>query len=327
MASTGKAGYREMMLAGVDQFARTPDTLKALIRRLYFGGAAFWDPCPANPTFDGLAVPWGRHPRVYVNPPFNQMKLWAAKAVEEKPHCHTVVLLPTRTSTLYLATLMLPNAASVVLWLNRIAFPPHKSAIPVPIMTVEFGGAGKALQGFQHLHVRPVAFDHWDLRQLAKTPADHPFKRVLLPAVRKKYGPLQSTQLVSDGRTPKFAPTGTSYVTVVFGPKVSLTAAAEHCRAHPQAVVVLLMMPQFNATYFQQASPLVREVVFVAPSLGFGPDNQRSFLGSVLVVLSARRVTFKRVTAKCPKLYLATWKDGGVLGDLGHSSLSDQRNR
>ena len=56
-----------------------------------------FDPCPSNPTFDGLNIEWGK--RNFVNPPYgNQTKLWLKKGVEEwKKGKLVVFLIPSRT--------------------------------------------------------------------------------------------------------------------------------------------------------------------------------------------------------------------------------------
>lgn len=57
-----------------------------------------FDPCPPNPTFDGLQIDWGRVN--FVNPPYRQLKEWCAKAYAEHLKGKTVVLLiPSRTDT------------------------------------------------------------------------------------------------------------------------------------------------------------------------------------------------------------------------------------
>ena len=57
------------------------------------------DPCPVNPTFDGLAMEWTGS--VYVNPPYGrQISRWIKKGYESSLHGALVVmLLPSRTDT------------------------------------------------------------------------------------------------------------------------------------------------------------------------------------------------------------------------------------
>ena len=51
------------------------------------------DPCPVNPTFDGLHIKWSGS--VFVNPPYSEVEKWVAKAVNEicEGNVETVVFL------------------------------------------------------------------------------------------------------------------------------------------------------------------------------------------------------------------------------------------
>ena len=57
-----------------------------------------FDPCPTNPSFDGLKIEWKE--RNFVNPPYNSQKDWILKAIEEsKKGKLSVLLIPARTDT------------------------------------------------------------------------------------------------------------------------------------------------------------------------------------------------------------------------------------
>ncbi len=57
-----------------------------------------FDPCPVNPTFDGLKIDWGK--RNYVNPPYSQLAKWVEKAyIETSKGKVVVMLIPSRTDT------------------------------------------------------------------------------------------------------------------------------------------------------------------------------------------------------------------------------------
>ena len=60
----------------------------------------FFDPCPKNPTFNGLQIEWG--PVNFVNPPYSEIAKWAEKCEIEWKKGRTVILLiPPRTCTRY----------------------------------------------------------------------------------------------------------------------------------------------------------------------------------------------------------------------------------
>lgn len=58
-----------------------------------------FDPCPHNPTFDGLTVAWGESN--FVNPPYGrEIGKWLEKGAQEASLGKTVVfLIPSRTDT------------------------------------------------------------------------------------------------------------------------------------------------------------------------------------------------------------------------------------
>lgn len=81
-----------------------------------------FDPCPCNPTFDGLAVDWGKSN--FVNPPYNRVDKpkFITKAYEEWCKGKTCVLLiPAATGTKQFHELILPNA-EVRFLRGRVAF-------------------------------------------------------------------------------------------------------------------------------------------------------------------------------------------------------------
>ncbi len=54
------------------------------------------DPCPLVYSVDGLSMDWNGH-RVFLNPPYNNIKPWLDKAYISD--CLCVALLPARTGT------------------------------------------------------------------------------------------------------------------------------------------------------------------------------------------------------------------------------------
>lgn len=50
-----------------------------------------FDPCPSNPTFDGLSIDW-KSP-AFVNPPYSSPLQWIKKAIEQAEKGVSVVML------------------------------------------------------------------------------------------------------------------------------------------------------------------------------------------------------------------------------------------
>jgi hypothetical protein len=70
---------------------------------------SFFDPCPfPRPDWDGLAVDWLEKEKIYVNPPYNNIKPWAKKCVDtleaarkDNMPVKIHLLVPVRTDTSY----------------------------------------------------------------------------------------------------------------------------------------------------------------------------------------------------------------------------------
>lgn len=69
----------------------------------------YFDPCPIDPTQDGLSISWKKYN--YVNPPYSNKRPWIQKAIEEMNKGNvTVMLLPHDSSAAWYHDLILPNA-------------------------------------------------------------------------------------------------------------------------------------------------------------------------------------------------------------------------
>ncbi len=98
------------------------------------------DPCPLNPTSDGLTRYWGG--RVFVNPPYGREIIkWTAKALTEVATGSLVVmLLPSRTDTKWWHDHVL-RAAEIRFIRGRLHFSdlePSTSRAPFPSVVVVF---------------------------------------------------------------------------------------------------------------------------------------------------------------------------------------------
>lgn len=58
---------------------RTPEELLSLVRDCL--GQDYFDPCPANPDFDGLSIKWQRNS--FINPPFSKYPQWVLYGLEQ----------------------------------------------------------------------------------------------------------------------------------------------------------------------------------------------------------------------------------------------------
>jgi hypothetical protein len=122
-----------------DQFAQTPKSLLIKLEELY--GKFDFDPCPVNPTFDGLTVEWGQNN--YVNPPFKKMKPWLKKATEEwKKGKQVIFLMPIRIHTKYFIETVYPLLKSGDVTMHvlegGVTFENYKSRAPFGMMYLHF---------------------------------------------------------------------------------------------------------------------------------------------------------------------------------------------
>lgn len=95
-----------------------------------------FDPCPPNPTFDGLNIDWKKCN--FVNPPYSEIKKWAKKGYEEYLKGNTVVfLVPSRTDTVYWHDYFM-KATEIRFIKGRLKFDEHKNSAPFPSALIIF---------------------------------------------------------------------------------------------------------------------------------------------------------------------------------------------
>ena len=127
--------YRGIMWSGDNQFAQTPPLVWEKLHAEF--GEDLFDPCPPNPTEDGLAIDWKE--RNYVNPPYDNCAKWMQKAVQEKQKGNmTVCLVPARTNTNWFHEWIVPHAAELRFIQNGIKFVGYKRKSPFAVMLVMF---------------------------------------------------------------------------------------------------------------------------------------------------------------------------------------------
>jgi hypothetical protein len=96
-----------------------------------------FDPCPAQPKFNGLENDWGNIN--FVNPPYGkEIVKWIQKGYEENLKGKTVVfLLPSRTDTRWWHNFVM-KAGEIRFIKGRLRFDDQKNSAPFPSVIVIF---------------------------------------------------------------------------------------------------------------------------------------------------------------------------------------------
>jgi hypothetical protein len=282
----GRAYNRAFLRAnmnGRDQAARTPDALLRLVRSLFVGRARLYDPCPAgrDPTFDGLAVPWRRIN--YVNPPYDDVASWMAKAASEAELGRaSVMLVPARPYTRYFAECAFARATHVVFLQNKVAFQGYPLPLPAPLMLVVFGTppwdalARPPLPPSVALTRLPARL--LDLGRGSRTVED------AFRLLRGLYGPFGHEALASRRPASELWVRRNLVCVMDDAPGHAKALRGFHART-PRAVTVCMYHVATHSRYFcEQVVPAASEVAFFVPCLSFQADGGRSTAGSMVVV-------------------------------------------
>jgi len=118
---------------------KTPKELyKELNKRFRFD----FDPCPANPKFDGLSIEWMCSN--YVNPPYGrELSKWLKKCYDECLKGKTVVvLIPSRTDTIWWHKYVM-KASEIWFVKGRLKFDDKENGAPFPSAIIIFEGGSK----------------------------------------------------------------------------------------------------------------------------------------------------------------------------------------
>ena len=96
-----------------------------------------FDPCPVNPSDNGLTCEWGQVN--FCNPPYgNQIPKWIKKGYEEHKKGKTVVfLIPSRTDTQWFHRYCM-KATEIRFIEGRLKFDDQKNSAPFPSAIVIF---------------------------------------------------------------------------------------------------------------------------------------------------------------------------------------------
>lgn len=114
---------------------QTPDSVYDMLNREFHFD---FDPCPHDPTFDGLVLDWGKSN--FVNPPYGRViGKWIKKGYEESLLGKKVVfLIPSRTDTRWWHDYCL-KAGEIRFIRGRLKFKGAKNSAPFPSAIVVFG--------------------------------------------------------------------------------------------------------------------------------------------------------------------------------------------
>ena len=134
--SSGGSFAQDVEFGGRDQCAQTPDDVLDHVHQTY---GEFYDPCPPNPTRDGLITDWKQ--MNYVNPPFAEVEDWLAKTLEQHAKGRsTVLLLHARTCAGWFHHYVL-KAHSIAFIEGGIRFKNYTRVSPFPLLFVYFDGS------------------------------------------------------------------------------------------------------------------------------------------------------------------------------------------
>jgi len=129
-------GVSRVHFMSVNPNWRTP---RALYRELDHEFHFDFDPCPADPKFDGLSIDWGKSN--FVNPPYGrEIPKWITKGYLEYQLGKTVVfLIPSRTDTRWWHDFVM-KADEIRFIKGRLYFNDGDGRAPFPSAIIVFRG-------------------------------------------------------------------------------------------------------------------------------------------------------------------------------------------
>jgi len=124
------------LFASKKQDWRTPEALyRQLDAEFHFN----FDPCPTDPTFNGLHIAWKE--RNFVNPPYSEVARWVQKGFNESLKGKLVVfLVAARTDTQWFHKYALKYATEIRFIKGRLKFRGAKDSAPFPSCVIVFDG-------------------------------------------------------------------------------------------------------------------------------------------------------------------------------------------
>jgi hypothetical protein len=110
---------KDLMTSNTQLWSTPKDFYKKLDDEFHFT----LDPCPPNPTFDGLAITWNGS--VFCNPPHAHTRKWLLKGLEEiklNNADFVVYLIPVRPETKYFQELVFGQADEIRFVRGKLRF-------------------------------------------------------------------------------------------------------------------------------------------------------------------------------------------------------------
>lgn len=273
--------YRRIHVIGKDQHARTPACLVEFAKRI-LGSDRLHDPCPENPTEDGLLAPWKQFN--FVNPPFVAAKAWLTKGLSEfREHGRvSAFLLPARTHTRYFNELVFTQFCKLIFFQFPIRFVGYKSAFPLPLCLIVVGQRNIRVPRSMSV---PYAHSYCGSGNVHSD---------VFPMLRDRYGPFDVEML--DSKDPR----GLSARLGARNLICAMADPAEHLRQVSQrparTLTVIMVQSRFEGGYFRDiVVQHADHILFLGPSLTFD-STWKSYVGSVAVVFGASR---RRPTRRC----------------------------
>lgn len=116
----------------------TPERVYQIIRKRWgYKKDEMFDPCPVNPDFDGLSIPWQKIN--FVNPPYTLLKEFVKKADDETKLNHeSVLLLPVKSDQQWFHDSVVPRLHDVEFIIKRLRFVGNKFHATQPHFLVKF---------------------------------------------------------------------------------------------------------------------------------------------------------------------------------------------
>jgi len=117
----------------------TPETILIRLRELH--EISDFDPCPNNPTFDGLSIDWPKGKPIFVNPPYTrgQISKWVKKCYDFYLQGYQIIMLiPSYTDTKYFHDYIY-KIADIEFLKGRLQFKGYTQKASFPSMLVYYG--------------------------------------------------------------------------------------------------------------------------------------------------------------------------------------------